>query len=222
MGGDDAPINIAYLTPEEHFVAHQLLARIFPGLPGLIRALGRMNARRYRRNKEYGWIRRRYAQLLIGNQYGKGQIAWNKGKPMPAHVRAILDALLPEKFRGAGNPAAKLTDADVMRIREMAAAGMTQAHIASLFRIQQSAVSRVVTGARWAHLSTSAETRKQLEETSAKARRRMAERRMKLTDQDIRRIRAALASGTAKAVDLAQRYGVSTVQIYRIGNGTRR
>lgn len=30
MGGSDEPENIANLAPEEHFVAHQLLVKIYP------------------------------------------------------------------------------------------------------------------------------------------------------------------------------------------------
>lgn len=30
LGGDDVQENLVYLTPEEHYVAHQLLVKIYP------------------------------------------------------------------------------------------------------------------------------------------------------------------------------------------------
>lgn len=36
MGGSDRKSNRVNLTPEEHFVAHQLLAKMYPENPGLI------------------------------------------------------------------------------------------------------------------------------------------------------------------------------------------
>ncbi len=55
MGGSDEVSNLVDLTPEEHFVAHQLLAKMYPDNSSLRYAanmLGNIN------NKKYGWIRR--------------------------------------------------------------------------------------------------------------------------------------------------------------------
>jgi len=38
LGGSDDKDNIAVLTPEEHFLAHQLLVKIYPNSPPLINA----------------------------------------------------------------------------------------------------------------------------------------------------------------------------------------
>jgi hypothetical protein len=64
MGGSDKADNLVNLTPEEHFIAHQLLVKIYPGNIRLVRACDVMSkdikANRYwRRNKMYGWLRRR-------------------------------------------------------------------------------------------------------------------------------------------------------------------
>ncbi len=63
MGGSDARSNLAKLTPEEHFVAHQLLCKIHPDVKGLAFALVNMygNPHGQRSNKLYGWIRRKVA-----------------------------------------------------------------------------------------------------------------------------------------------------------------
>lgn len=36
IGGSNDKTNIVSLTPEEHYVAHQLLVKIYPGVQGLI------------------------------------------------------------------------------------------------------------------------------------------------------------------------------------------
>lgn len=66
MGGNDDSGNIVRLTPEEHYVVHQLLAKIYPGINGLVLASIRM-ARQCTGRRAYGWLRRRYA-------------AWRKGR----------------------------------------------------------------------------------------------------------------------------------------------
>lgn len=63
LGGTDARENIAELTPEEHFVAHQLLVKIYPTNGRLVYAARAMtigSRTHTRNNKLYGWIRRRY------------------------------------------------------------------------------------------------------------------------------------------------------------------
>jgi hypothetical protein len=67
LGGTDAKENLAILTPEEHFLAHQLLIKLNPGHRGLIYAVQMMtnhhtNART--NNKLFGWIRKRMALAM--------------------------------------------------------------------------------------------------------------------------------------------------------------
>lgn len=71
MGGTDDPENIAELTPEEHYVAHQLLVKIYPDNSKLIYAAQMMNMGR-NNNKIYGWIKRRYSEAVSKNQTGDG------------------------------------------------------------------------------------------------------------------------------------------------------
>jgi len=64
MGGSDEVDNLVDLTPEEHFVAHQLLVKIYPENIRLVRACDVMSKdtkvnRYWRKNKMYGWLRRR-------------------------------------------------------------------------------------------------------------------------------------------------------------------
>jgi hypothetical protein len=71
------------LTPEEHYVAHQLLIKIHPTEPKLVYAAIMMSAgtqKHKRNNKVYGWLRRR----LISNLKSKtGTNHHNYGRPAP-------------------------------------------------------------------------------------------------------------------------------------------
>lgn len=64
MGGSDDDRNLVRLTPEEHFVAHQLLHKIHPKVAKLAYSLIVMlgNPHGGRSNKLYGWIRRKHSR----------------------------------------------------------------------------------------------------------------------------------------------------------------
>jgi len=62
MGGNDDKINIVRLTPEEHYLAHQLLVRMHPDNPKLVYAAMLMTQSgdgTRTNNKLFGWIKRR-------------------------------------------------------------------------------------------------------------------------------------------------------------------
>lgn len=69
IGGSDDLTNLVDLTPEEHYVAHQLLVKMYPGNPRLLRAAIFMTAKRPG-NKCYGWLRRRLAEAQSIAQTG--------------------------------------------------------------------------------------------------------------------------------------------------------
>lgn len=94
MGGTNDPENIVALTAEEHYVAHQLLVKMYPNNHGLAYSLIRMSAIDPkslfvvgRSNKTYGWVRRKFAQIHSeyikenpsSSQFKKGHIPWNTG-----------------------------------------------------------------------------------------------------------------------------------------------
>lgn len=75
MGGSDGKANRVNLTPEEHYLAHQLLVRIYPEILGLVIAAATMardnrNGKRSN-NKLYGWLRRLAAEAASVNGTGK-------------------------------------------------------------------------------------------------------------------------------------------------------
>jgi hypothetical protein len=73
MGGGNEPENIAELTPEEHYVAHQLLVKMHPSIDRLVHAANMM-AKRCTGNKAFGWLRRRNARASAIRLAGKSYI----------------------------------------------------------------------------------------------------------------------------------------------------
>jgi hypothetical protein len=80
LGGSNKKENIAELTAEEHYLAHLLLVKIYPGNKSLINAcmiLCTHSSGERINNKIYGWIRRLYqktAKERVGNKnpsYGR-------------------------------------------------------------------------------------------------------------------------------------------------------
>lgn len=71
MGGSDDNHNLARLTPEEHYLAHQLLIRIHPLNTKLIYAAAMMIPNRPT-NKMYGWLKRKLAKAKSIEQSGSG------------------------------------------------------------------------------------------------------------------------------------------------------
>lgn len=61
MGGNNNKNNCVFFTPEEHLVAHLLLVKIY-NIPELIYAANWMTSR-VKNNKEYGWVKRNFAEI---------------------------------------------------------------------------------------------------------------------------------------------------------------
>lgn len=70
LGGNDDKFNLVELTPEEHYVAHQLLVKIYPDNHKLARAVAMMITNRPS-NKMYGWVRRRFSIVQSESQRGQ-------------------------------------------------------------------------------------------------------------------------------------------------------
>lgn len=94
LGGSNKKENIVKLTPEEHFLAHQLLVKIYPDHKGLKYALYMMtkapNGRR-QSNKLYGWIKRDYIKNRPQSRGSTGKIL------SPEHKKRLLEANLGSK-----------------------------------------------------------------------------------------------------------------------------
>lgn len=86
MGGSNDRSNLVRLTPEEHYVAHQLLVKMNPGNGKLIFGAAVMTVGANRCNKKYGWIRRLHASVA------SGMLSGIKRGPFSAEHKAKLSA----------------------------------------------------------------------------------------------------------------------------------
>lgn len=73
----------------------------------------------------------------------------NKGRKPSAANSAVNSA----RYTGAGNPKAKLTDDGVREIKRRAAAGERNMDLAAEFGIHPNSVSKIKSGATWAHIT---------------------------------------------------------------------
>jgi hypothetical protein len=67
VGGTDDKNNLAALTVEEHYLAHQLLIKIYPGNHKIVKACQMMTNNGKivaRNNKMHGWIRKKYYEAI--------------------------------------------------------------------------------------------------------------------------------------------------------------
>lgn len=83
MGDTDDKSNLVDLTAPEHYVAHQLLAKIYPKNRGLIYACAIMTASsegQIRNNKMFGWIRERVAKACSERHKGRKRSQATKDK----------------------------------------------------------------------------------------------------------------------------------------------
>ena len=71
MGGNDLKCNLVDLTPEEHYVAHQLLVKMHPNNGALVKAATMMIPNRPS-NKMYGWLKRKLSNEMKISQGGVG------------------------------------------------------------------------------------------------------------------------------------------------------
>ena len=71
MGGKDDRDNLVDLSPEEHYLAHQLLIKIHPNHHGVVKAASMMIPNRPS-NKMYGWLRRKLSIVMSELQSGEG------------------------------------------------------------------------------------------------------------------------------------------------------
>ena len=78
------------LIPEEHYVAHLLLVKMHPGNKSLIYAANMMSYTR-KGNKSYGWLRRKYADLMSEKMSGEGNPMFGKKRPDTAERNRVID-----------------------------------------------------------------------------------------------------------------------------------
>ena len=101
IGGINDKENLILLTAPEHYVAHQLLVKIYPKEYKLIFALRILCTNKHgnqvRNNKEYEWIRKAHAKISSTTQ--KGKPSDKKGKPSPLRGRKQSQDVIEHRAR---------------------------------------------------------------------------------------------------------------------------
>lgn len=100
MGGDDSKENIVALTPEEHYVAHQLLVKMYPNHTGLIWAAllmtGDSENDHRSNNKVYGWLKQKHqkvAKSRIGKKNGSYGRSWYYHPDTMDNIKCLPDEI---------------------------------------------------------------------------------------------------------------------------------
>ena len=109
MGGSDDVTNLAELTPEEHYVAHQLLIKIYPDEPKLVFA-AHMMTRGRSNNKLYGWLRKLAAEQTsksgkrrTGKKNGSFGTRWICNIELQENKKISKDDPIPEGWIAGRN-----------------------------------------------------------------------------------------------------------------------
>lgn len=105
MGGNDAPDNLVELTAEEHYIAHQLLHKIYPDNKGLLLACFAMamsNDTTIRNNKLYGWIRRK-SFLLSSKRVSINGVTYDSIK-IASRTLSVIEPVIRKRCRATEYP----------------------------------------------------------------------------------------------------------------------
>ena len=128
---------------------------IEPHKPGYVRGEAAPNTK-LTRDQVLEIVRRceageRYGSVARDFPVGRDQVSSIMRGESWAHVTGIEGPATP--LRGEDKPEAKLTEADVLEILRRHKAGETQTHIARDYPVNQSAISKIVRGIRWSHVT---------------------------------------------------------------------
>ena len=79
LGGSDSKDNIVKLYPQEHFICHILLIKIYPNNHKLIYAVNKMCSPTGERTKRklYGWLKEKFSKVVSENQKGDRNSQYN-------------------------------------------------------------------------------------------------------------------------------------------------
>jgi hypothetical protein len=150
--------DIVRLLPEEHWIAHKLIIKIYPNHPGLIYALERMsnskNGQCYN-NKFYGWLRKEHIKILSKQHKGKKLspeqckilLEVNKGKKHTARHKQKISLGGMYKHRGENSGSCKLSDKQIKEIKiELRDKERPQCCIAIAYGVSRATISDIKLG----------------------------------------------------------------------------
>lgn len=110
MGGNDSESNLVYLTPEEHYVCHQILIKMYPSENSLVFAARMMAVNNHytqkrNGNKLYGWLKRKAQKKMSIIQ--KNRITVNKDNKKKRIKQQEFDFYLENGWKLGSLPRSK-------------------------------------------------------------------------------------------------------------------
>lgn len=144
----------------------------------------------------------------------------NRGCVNPAHLfagtrRQNVDDMLQKSRQAHGQRqgGSKLTDKDVLEIRQLGAKGIRHEEIASKFGVNRALIGYILRGKIWKHLPSDVVSYEKSKVVHGKGEQNG---RAKLTEQDVTEIRRLFNTGTISMRKISIRYGVSWTTIQHI------
>lgn len=151
----------------------------------------------------------------------KGNIPWNKGIPtnvIPWNKNKRGYKIHTEEFkikignlsRGESNGFSKLTNADVIKIKEMLAQGITGKTISSTFGITETNISSIKNGQSWSHIKLENISNDEIKNIKSHKEGLKGSENInsKLKEEDIIEIKTLIHNGYTN-IEIAQKYNVS-------------
>jgi len=104
LGGTDDKCNLVRLTPEEHYVAHQLLVKMYPTEFNLVYAANMMTVESSKfqnrsKNKRYSWLKKRYRKVCaarIGEKNPSYGTMWISDPSNNVSIKVQYTSTIPD------------------------------------------------------------------------------------------------------------------------------
>lgn len=138
------------------------------------------------------------------------EIANITGFSLTAIFHRTKDISVESSFAGDRNPAAKLTEADIHKIRRLRADGATLDSLAEQFGVSKPVIAKIARCELWTHVKTQWDAF-----LTANAAKLAISNTSSLTEDDVRQIRKRYADGE-RVNDIAAHYGLTRNSIHSI------
>lgn len=148
MGGSDNANNIVRLTAEEHYVAHQLLVKIYPENNKLIYAANMMSVGRIN-NRKYGWLKKKHAKVVSENMKARYAAGFENPSRRPEVRKKISEAAKARAQAGPSPLKGRILSKEMREKLSKASKGKKKNYPAWNKGIKRPDISAAMTGKKW-------------------------------------------------------------------------